>query len=337
MVDSPIPTADHARDHEPRATRLAPSPTGALHLGNARTFLVNWALARQCGWDVIMRMEDLDGPRVKQGAAQQALDVLAWLGLDWDGEVSYQSADLSPYHAALEKLRGQGSIYHCRCSRKEIAAAQSAPHEGGELRYPGTCRPDEADHRAASDDEPALLAEDAVAWRLRAADEAVTFEDAVVGSRSVNVQRQAGDFIVATKAGLPSYQLAVVVDDARQGVTDIVRGDDLINSTARQMLLYRALGLGEPPRYYHLPLVLGSDGRRLAKRHGDTRLSRYREAGVPAERIVGLIAFWSGVVDEPEAMSADEFRERFDLTALPREPITFTEEQAEWLQATVHQ
>ena len=358
------------------ATRLAPSPTGALHLGNARTFLINWALARQRGWRVIMRMEDLDGPRVKQGADQQALDALRWLGIDWDGEILYQSADLSPYQEALERLQQAGLIYHCRCSRKDIAAAQSAPHEGGELRYPGTCRPNamgdqnnqlsshwmtanatagetpparnssqeapgtpagsvkssESHESSSASTAPPLLAEDASAWRIHVPDEPIGFDDEVAGPQSINVQRQAGDFIVATKAGMPAYQLAVVVDDARQGVTDVVRADDLIKSTPRQLLLYRALGLSPRPRYYHLPLVLGPDGRRLAKRHGDTRLVAYRDRGVPAKRIVGLIAHWSGMLESPAPMTADQFCQHFELTALPRQPVTLTEAQANWLE-----
>jgi glutamyl-tRNA synthetase len=325
MADDPIPT-----------TRLAPSPTGALHLGNARSFMVNWALARQRGWRVLMRMEDLDGPRVKAGAADQALDILQWLGLDWDGSVSYQSANFKPYQDALERLHAGGYLYHCQCSRKEIAAAQSAPHGGGEMRYPGTCRPNLADGhspaRIASDAATSpLMRDDAVAWRLIVPDEPVTFDDAVAGPQEINVQRQAGDFIVATKAGLPSYQLAVAVDDARQGVTHVVRGDDLLNSTARQIWLYRKLGLSPSPQYFHLPLVRGLDGRRLAKRHGDTRIARYRERGVEPERVIGLLAYWSGLLRSPEPMTAGQFRDGFDLAALPREPITFTHEEDQWL------
>jgi len=328
-------------------TRLAPSPTGALHLGNARTFLINWALARQRGWRVVMRMEDLDGPRVKPGAAEQALAMLDWLGLDWDGPVTYQSTDFSPYHEALRKLHDAELIYHCRCSRKDIAAAQSAPHEGGEMRYPGTCRPGPRPSSTGLNQETALanaktkkdvnepspswLTEDAVAWRLFVPDEGMTFADAIAGPQAVNVQQQAGDFIVATKAGLPSYQLAVVVDDARQGVTHIVRGDDLLASTARQLWLYRDLGLSPIPCYFHLPLVRGSDGRRLAKRHDDTRLVYYCEAGVSPDRLVGLMAYWSSMIDAPAPMSAAEFRDRFDLATMSTESLTFTEEEHQWL------
>ena len=306
-------------DASPRITRLAPSPTGALHLGNARTFLINWALARQNGWRIVLRIEDLDGPRVKPGAAEQAIDVLGWLGMDWDDGPMYQRGDLAPYREALDVLSRKRLTYPCTCTRKDIAAALSAPHEH-ELRYPGTCR-----------DKPPNDGEAAV--RVTIPDEAITFDDWFAGPRSINVQQQVGDFVVATKAGLPAYQLAVVVDDARQGVTDIVRGDDLLDSTARQLWLQRFLGAASPPRYCHLPLVLGPDGRRLAKRHGDTRITTYRERGCTAERVVGLLAHWCGIIDEREEMSANQFLDRFDLDRVPRGSITFIEDDDAWLNA----
>ena len=320
-------------------TRLAPSPTGALHLGNARTFLINWAVARQAGWGVLMRIEDMDGPRVKQGSDTEAMDVLGWLGMDWDGEAKYQANDLAPYRAALEKLRRGGLVYPCRCTRGEIAEAQSAPHgDGGELRYPGTCRPKEGredgagNFRQTAGESAGLLeADDTTAWRVRVPEGLIDFEDRVAGHQRFDVQAHVGDFVVASKAGRPAYQLAVVVDDARQGVGHVVRGDDLLSSTARQMWLYRLLELGQPPCYYHLPLVVGEDGRRLAKRHGDTRLAFYREKGVRAERAVGLIAYWSGVIAERRAMNAGEFCKRFRLDRLPREQVVFNAEDHTWL------
>lgn len=317
-------------------TRLAPSPTGALHLGNARTFLVNWALARQRRWRVVLRIEDLDSPRTKSGADQQAIDMLGWLGLDWDDGPHYQLADLWPYHRALGELAERGLIYRCTCTRSEIAEAQSAPHDepavSGDLRYPGTHRPPTAQPtRYAPDEVDAGGA--AIAWRVRVPDEPIAFDDALQGPQAINVQADVGDFVVATKSGLPAYQLAVVVDDARQGVTDIVRGDDLLRSAPRQLLLYDLLGLAPPPGYTHLPLVLGPDGRRLAKRHGDTRLVAYREAGVAAERVVGLLGWWSGVGDKPTEMTAAEFARRFDLAALPPESSVFTQEDEAWLTA----
>lgn len=308
-------------------TRIAPSPTGALHLGNARTFLANWALARQRGWRVLLRIEDLDGPRIKAGADHLAIDTLTWLGIDWDDGPVWQSHDLRPYTSALTRLAETGLIYPCRCTRAQLlGAALSAPNQGdNELRYPGTCRPDREGPVAYDPD-----ADVGTAWRLRTPDGVIDFEDTFAGPQRHNPQQLVGDFVVATKAGLPSYQLAVVVDDARQGVTEVVRGDDLLTSTPRQMLLYDRLGLGPTPRYTHLPIVVGSDGRRLAKRHGDTRIDAYRRRGVSPERVIGLIAEWCGLGPR-RPMSSAAFVERFSIDRVPRDPIICRPEDDAWL------
>ncbi len=308
-------------------TRLAPSPTGALHLGNARTFLVNWALARQRGWRILLRIEDLDGPRIKRGAAEQAIGTLEWLGLDWDQGPLYQSHDLGPYHEALASLASQGAIYPCRCTRSQIIAASlSAPNKGDhEVRYSGACRPAVA--------QPARFpGEQGVAWRFRTSAGTTSFMDHFAGVCEYDVQQTVGDFLVATKAGLPGYQLAVVVDDVRQEVTHIVRGDDLLPSTPRQMLLYDALALGPPPEYVHLPMIQGPDGRRLAKRHGDSRIDSYRAMGVRPERIVGLLAEWCGIGARIE-MTAQEFCQSVDLASCPPEAVVFTEQDDAWLKS----
>lgn len=308
-------------------TRLAPSPTGALHLGNARTFLVNWALARQQGWEAVLRIEDLDGPRVKEGAAQQAIDDLEWLGLDWDEGPLFQLADQTPYEQALEQLAQQGAIYPCRCTRKQIeAAALSAPHgDEHELRYPGTCRPVKPQATSWLENR-----EEGTAWRLRVEPGETRFVDAFAGEQVASVEQSVGDFLVATKLGLPAYQLAVVVDDARQGIDQIVRGDDLLRSTHRQLLVQKLLGITPEPHYTHLPLVIGEDGHRLAKRHGDTRLDYYRQAGVKPERVVGLLGHWCALGERRE-MSVREFAEVFQLDRLPAEPAVFSREEDEWL------
>lgn len=308
-------------------TRLAPSPTGALHLGNARTFLVNWALARQREWEIVLRVEDLDGPRIKAGATEQAIDLLQWLGLDWDEGPYYQLNDLTPYQAALQRLAEQGAIYPCRCTRKQLEAASlSAPHgHEHDLRYPGTCRP----VGDGAVDQSLLGATD-VAWRICVPDGLTVFEDAFAGEQVRNIQQTVGDFLVSTKSGLTSYQLAVVVDDARQGIDQVVRGDDLIDSTPRQMLLYTELGLAPVPTYTHLPLVIGADGRRLAKRHGDSRLVHYREQGVSAARVLGLLGEWCGCGPRQE-LSLAEFLEQFQLTDLSTEPIVFSPTDDAWL------
>jgi glutamyl-tRNA synthetase len=253
------------------------------------------------------------------------MDTLAWLGLDWDEGPFYQRADLTRYHAALEKLAAAGEIYRCTCTRSQIVSAQSAPHgDEHELRYPGTCRtPRGAVTKYQADDND-------IAWRARADDTVVSFHDDFAGGQSHNIQQTVGDFVVATKAGLPAYQLAVVVDDAAQGVTHIVRGDDLLTSTARQLMLYRKLGLSPEPRHCHVPLVLGPDGHRLAKRHGDTRIEYYRDRGTSPEKVVGLLGEWCGL-GKRRAMTAAEFTEAFDLNKLPHGPVTFTDDDA-WLQ-----
>jgi glutamyl-tRNA synthetase len=298
-------------------TRLAPSPTGALHLGNARTFVINWCLARRNGWRIVLRMEDLDGPRIKRGADQQAIDDLAWLGLDWDAGPIRQSKRTSMYRDAVSRLISAGFAYPCICTRAEVERAASAPHaEDGATIYPGTCRGRftsiEA-ARAASGREPAI--------RFR------TFR----GPQQLDA-RGLGDFVIAKGDGTAAYQLAVVVDDADAGVTQVLRGDDLVDSTPRQVLLYRALGLADHiPTYCHLPLVIGPDGRRLAKRHGDTRLSYYRSLGVPAQRVLALLGKWCGIDDIGEGCTLDELSQQLSLERVPRSPTVFSNEDDHWL------
>jgi glutamyl-tRNA synthetase len=308
-----------------RVSRLAPSPTGALHLGNARTFLINWAIARNEGWTLLMRIEDLDGPRIKAGAADSVLETLGWLGINYDGPVVVQSHDLTPYREAMRTLADRRLTYSCRLTRAEIEAAATAPHKGEhELRAGPELRPRDEVMRAFRDED--------TNYRLLVEDEDVRILDHVLGAHDINPFRDVGDFVIWTKRCTPAYQLAVVVDDARQGVTDVVRGADLLPSAARQELIYRGLDL-QPPRWWHLPLVLGPDGKRLAKRHGDTRIDTFREAGVPPERIIGLLAFWSGILDVRVEMSAEDFRNRFDVNKLERSPITYMEADRQWLLA----
>lgn len=302
---------------KPRKTRLAPSPTGALHLGNARTFLVNWALARRLGWRIVLRIEDLDGPRVKPEAAAGILDALRWLGIDWDEGPYVQSDDLEPYRAAMKRLAEAGAAFPCALTRTAIERAASAPQEGGhEVRFPASLRPAAWDRR---------FKDAATNWRFVTAPGRVAFEDGFAGRQAIEPSAVVGDFIVWTKRSVPAYQLAVVVDDHAQGITDIVRGDDLLDSAPRQLLLYRALGLSPEPSYVHLPLVIGPDGKRLAKRHGDSRLDTYRAAGVPPEAVIGLIGRWCGLIKEGR-LSAREFQDALDLAKIPRKPVVFTPE-----------
>lgn len=326
-----------------RRTRLAPSPTGALHLGNARTFLITWALARQQGWEIALRIEDLDTPRVKPGAVEGILETLAFLGIDWDdvegsprSAPMVQSADLEPYRAAMVRLAQRGRAYPCELTRSQIELAASAPQEGAhDVAFPAALRPRVAGSALEFSDDAGEN------WRFVVEPGHTPVADQVAGVRDFDIASLVGDFVLWTKRRQPSYQLAVVVDDHRQGITDVVRGDDLLDSAARQFLLYRALGLGPEPTYWHLPLVVGEDGKRLAKRHGDTRVDFYRSRGVPAEAIIGLIARWSipGVfADRPNAradarglMSALEFKQRLRLDTIPRTPVTCTPEDHSWL------
>ncbi len=310
-------------------TRLAPSPTGALHLGNARTFLINWALARQNGWEIVLRIDDLDGPRIKSDAAAEAMADLRWLGIDWDEGPLFQRNDLPPYRAALRKLAHDGQVYPCDCTRQQVQSATlSAPHgDQHELRYPGTCRPVASEFTRG---DTVAEADFSRAWRLIVLDGPVTVDDRFCGRRDFEIQRLTGDFLVWTKQGLPSYQLAVVVDDTRQSIDQVIRGDDLLSSAARQQVLYDRLGLGQYPAYTHLPLVKGADGRRLAKRHGDSRISKYRQSGVRAERVLGLLARWSGLDDIGE-LTAAEFRDSFRLADLSSQPVVFSEADERWL------
>lgn len=307
-------------------TRLAPSPTGALHVGNIRTFVVNYLLARRQGWRVLMRVEDLDGPRVKAGSAQQMLDELRWLGLEWEGPVVYQSQRGPSYREALDRLAAGGWAYPCICSRKDAQQASSAPNLGdAAARYSGACR---GRFRTAAD---AAATGKPVAWRLKVDDPPIAFDDAVAGPVSFSLGRLCGDFVIFKSDGLAAYQLAVVLDDAAAGVDAIVRGDDLLDSAARQIHLRRVLGIDSPVAYWHLPLVVGPDGRRLAKRHGDTRLSYYRHRGLTPQRLLGLVGFTCGLWPRRRDASLDELLAAFDLSLLPRRPYVFTAEDDAFL------
>ncbi|MFN8542958.1 MAG: tRNA glutamyl-Q(34) synthetase GluQRS [Candidatus Binatia bacterium] len=269
--------------------RFAPSPTGDLHLGSAATALVAWLSARAAGGRLVLRVEDLDPPRVVAGAEARQLDDLRWLGLDWDEgpdvggpHAPYrQSERAAHYAAAIAALERRGLVYRCDCSRADVARVASAPHAGEEgPRYPGTCRT--RDPGATAWKRPPAL-------RLRVPDETVTVEDALHGPLRENVWRSAGDFVLRRGDGVFAYQLAVVVDDLAMGITEVVRGHDLLGSTPRQVLLARLLG-GTPPAVAHVPLVLSTDGTRLAKRSGMVLVRERRAAGATPAEVVGEIA-----------------------------------------------
>lgn len=314
---APAKTSMSRTNERSLLTRLAPSPTGAQHLGNARTYLISWLFARAADGRVLLRIEDIDSPRVKPGAAAEAMGDLTWLGLDWDTGPVVQTERLPLYESALSRLQAAELVYPCTCTRGDIERAASAPHaDGAEPPYPGTCS-----HRTVADagklDRP-------FAWRFRVT-ESPAFDDLFRGPTQVDLAHDGGDFVVWKSAGSPAYQLAVVVDDADAGVTAVIRGDDLVSSTPRQLLLYRALGL-TAPRFAHVPLVVGPDGRRLAKRHGDTRLAALRSAGVAAEQVIGLLAWSCGWQPDLAPATAAELVTKFDLAAIPRRPFVLTAE-----------
>jgi len=296
--------------------RLAPSPTGLLHLGHARTFLVAWWRARNVGGRLVMRLEDLDGPRAKPEMAEAALRDLAWLGLDWDGPDYLQSTGLLEISAAAAELSQRGLAYACVCSRSDVRSAQSAPQLGeNEPRYPGTCRGKFASLLAAEQEtgKPAGL-------RLQVPDGNLTVNDNLLGARGFDVQGDVGDFLIAKRDGAPAYQLAVVVDDARQAVTEVVRGEDLLASSARQQLLQQALGL-PAVSYLHVPLVLDESGRRLAKRDDDLSLQQLREGGTDPRAIVAWAARSCGIACARRVTARVALID-FSLAKLPRQPIT---------------
>ena len=289
-----------------RSGRFAPSPTGTLHLGNLRTALLAWLFARSAGARFLVRMEDLDHGRVRAGIADEQLRDLQALGLDWDGEVVFQSNRHDAYEAAIDRLRAGGHLYECFCTRAEIRAAASAPHgplpEGA---YPGTClRLTEAQRRSkrAGGRPPAL--------RVRAGGTRIAFDDRVRGPQEGLVD----DFVIRRNDGAPAYNLAVVVDDAWQEIGEVVRGDDLLETTPRQRFLGELLGL-PAPSYAHVPLVLGADGARLAKRHGAVTL---------ADLDVGVALRWmAGTLGLGDATSPVAMLERFDPARISAAPTRY--------------
>jgi glutamyl-tRNA synthetase len=275
----------------------------------------------------VLRVEDLDASRVRPETVRGALDDLRWLGLTWDegpdvGGPSapyVQSERLPLYDAALRRFMEAEQVYPCTCTRAEIARSASAPHAEDEgPTYPGTCA-----HRRASDAE--ALAGHPFAWRFRVPKGPVAWDDLIQGPFDLDPSEVGGDFLVA-RAGLgPSYQLAVVVDDAAMGITQVLRGQDLVPSTPRQVLLYRALGL-EPPSFGHLPLVVGSDGRRLAKRDQSIKLAALRDAGVDPRSFVGWLAMTLGLSDTVDPTGPVDWVSRFVPGRIPQQALPVSQD-----------
>lgn len=303
--------------------RFAPSPSGRIHLGNLLCCLLAWLSARQKGGKVVLRIEDLDTARCKRPYAEQMIEDLQWLGLTWDEGPGvggpdgpyYQSERTALYEEALDKLRSMGLVYPCYCTRAELHAA-SAPHRSdGQAVYPGTCR-----HLTAAEREKKTRAP---ATRLMVPDETWSFTDGHMGHYGENLLHECGDFLLRRSDGMFAYQLAVVVDDAAMGVTEVVRGSDLLSSTPRQLYLYDLLGL-KAPEFIHFPLLLAPDGRRLSKRDADAGLDDLRFK-LTAEEILGRLAYLGGFNPTAQPKTAAELLADFDWEKVPKEDIRIPE------------
>lgn len=299
--------------------RYAPSPSGRMHLGNLLCCLLAWLSAKSKGGQVLLRIEDLDTQRCPRHFADAIMDDLAWLGLAADGPEPpvYQSERAEIYQHYYDMLDRRGLVYPCFCSRSQLHAADAPHRSDGNVVYAGTCRnltPEEIVLRTARR-KPA--------WRVMVPDETISFVDGHMGPYAENLAQDCGDFYLRRADGVFAYQLAVVVDDALMGVTEVVRGSDLLSSTPRQLWLYRELGL-TPPTFYHLPLLLAPDGRRLSKRDGDQSLENLR-AKYTAEEIVGRLAYVYGLQPEPAPRTPESLVTDFSWENVPKEDICLPE------------
>ena len=323
--------SEHGQRESTRVVgRLAPSPTGGLHLGHARTFLIAWLAARHAGGRVVLRIEDLDRSRVRAEAMRTALEDLCWLGLDWDEGIDVggpsapylQSERSHFYDEMLEQLKTSESVYPCTCTRADVHRAASAPHvEDDGPTYPGTCSSRRVSDAKSFGDRP-------FAWRFRVPPGPLEWDDLFLGRVVLDPSRVGGDFIVARQNADFSYQLAVVADDAAMGVNQVVRGTDLVPSTPRQILLYRQIGYPEPV-FGHVSLAVDSDGRRLAKRDGSLKLATLREDGVDARTLIGALVHSCAWTAALTPMFPREAIGLFNPRSIPTEPWGVTRE---WLE-----
>ena len=305
--------------------RYAPSPSGRMHLGNLCCCLLAWLSARAAGGRMVLRMEDLDPDRTSRALADQLEDDLRFLGFDWDegGAAGgpngpyYQSGRTGLYAEALAQLEKQGLLYPCFCTRAQLHAAEAPHNSDGETIYSGRCR------GLAAEQIEAQARLRAPAVRLRLPDEAVRFVDGHYGPVEQNLARECGDIILRRSDGVFAYQLAVVVDDALMGVTQVVRGADLLSSTPRQLWLYRELGL-PAPEFYHMPLLLAVDGRRLSKRDGDESLEHLQARYTP-EQIIGRLAYACGLQNAPDPRTPAELADGFSWQRVPQNDIILPE------------
>ena len=299
--------------------RFAPSPSGRMHLGNLWSCLLAWLAARSAGGGMVLRLEDLDPDRCKRKYCDQVMLDLEWLGLDWDNQPVYQSQRTDLYAQAFQKLEDQGLIYPCYCTRAERLAA-SAPHRSdGVPIYDGRCG------KLTDEDRAELSKTRRPAWRVRVPAGERTFADLLQGAYREDLALDCGDFILRRSDGVYAYQLAVVVDDALMGVTQVVRGGDLLDSTPRQLWIQEKLGFSHP-EYGHVPLLLSPDGRRLAKRDRDQELGTLKER-YTAPELVGRLALAAGLLPEYVPVTPRELLPLFSWDKLPREDMVFRLEE----------
>ena len=295
--------------------RFAPTPSGRMHLGNVFSGLLAWLSARSLGGEMLLRIEDLDTLRCSAENAGLVREDLRWLGLDWDSEQPPQSTRSGYYEQILRRLGEAGEVYPCWCTRGDLKNAPNAPHASdGHPIYPGTCRDMTDEERRARSARRAPL------WRLRVPNETMRFTDGHYGAYEEDLARECGDFILRRADGVFAYQLAVTADDIAAGVTQVVRGRDLLSSTPRQLYIYRLLG-AQPPKYWHVPLLTAPDGRRLSKRDRDLDLGVLRER-YSAPELIGALAHAAGLLDRAEPCTPGELVPLFDWKKIPQNDIT---------------
>lgn len=319
--------------------RLAPSPTGMAHLGNAWAFLLAWLAVRSQGGELVLRMEDLDIERSSVVYMQMLMSDIRWLGLDWDEGPTpekeaadwHQANRFHLYREALERLKEAGLAYPCFCTRKDLMVAH-APHLGDAgYAYPGTCR-----HLAREEVAARLQKGQPCSWRYASQGTTYHFADCLHGPQAVRLEDCGGDFVLCRADGVFSYQLAVSLDDGLMGISQVVRGRDIMPSTARQLALLEALGFAAP-QYCHIPLLLDTDGERLAKRQASLSLEALRMRGVTAGRVIGLLARIAGLTDRLEIVHPRDLISTFAISALRREDYRLTTADMHWLEGRGHE
>jgi glutamyl-tRNA synthetase len=301
--------------------RFAPSPTGALHLGGARTALFNWLFARNQGGNFFLRIEDTDQERSRENFVRQICDSLEWLGLKWDGPIFYQSQRTDVYRAKIKELLDSGAAYRCFCTPAVLEAQRKA----GQYAYPGTCR-----HLTPDQLKAHLNQGQSYVIRLKIPEGETTFQDQIYGKITVKHQ-ELDDFVIARSDGSPTYNLVVVIDDHDMGITHVIRGDDHLSNTPKQLQIYRALGYS-PPEFAHLPMILGPDKRRLSKRHNAPGIEEFRQQGYLPEALLNYLALlgWNPGTDE-ELFSLQDLVTRFDLTQVQKKGAVYDEKKLHWI------